>query len=144
MPITPAVATILSGERGRHPTRVFTYVCARNRHDPKRNILQRKGERYPFTKDGWRRAWEEALAEAGIEDFRFHDLRHTAGTRLQRATGNIKTVQRLLGHKDIRTTLRYIRTDLADVRAGMEAVEKATLRPRLVAEAEKKESEPSA
>jgi integrase len=52
VPITPAVATTLSRERGHHPARVFTYVSARNRHDPKRRILQKKGERYPFTRDG--------------------------------------------------------------------------------------------
>ena len=115
-------------------------MCVRNRHDPKRNTLQHRGERYPFTKAGWRRAWAEALVEAKIENFRFHDLRHTAGTRAQRAIGNLKTVQRMLGHKDIKTTLRYIRSDVADVRAAMEAVERATLGPRLVDEEEKKES----
>jgi len=144
VPITPAVATILSRERGHHPTRVFTYVCARNRHDPKRGTLQKKGERYPFTHDGWRRAWAGALAAANIENFRFHDLRHTAATRTQRAVGNLKTVQRMLGHKDIKTTLRYIRSDVADVRAAMEAVEKATLGPRSVDTEEKKESGSSA
>jgi integrase len=119
-------------------------VCARNCHDPKRNTLQNAGERYPFTRDGWRRAWAEALVEAKIEDFRFHDLRHTAATRAQGAVGNLKTVQRMLGHKDIKTTLRYIRSDVADVRAAMEAVEKATLGPRVVGEEEKKESGSSA
>lgn len=55
LPITPAVAVILSRERGRHQARVFTYVCARNRYDPRTKVLQRKGERYPFTHDGWRK-----------------------------------------------------------------------------------------
>jgi integrase len=137
----PAVATILSRERGHHPTRVFTYVCARNRHDPKRNTLQNSGARYPFTRDGWRRAWAEALAEAKIENFWFHDLRHTAATRAQRAVGNFKTVQCMLGHKDFKTTLRYIRSDVADVRAAMETVEQATLGPRAVGEEEKKGGE---
>lgn len=123
LPITPALAAILSLERDRHEVRVFTYVCARNRHDPKRKMMQRKGERSPFTKHGWRRAWMAALRAADIEDFRFHDLRHTAGTRALHAHKNLKTVQRMLGHKDIKTTLRYTRSDVADVRAAMEAVE---------------------
>ena len=42
-----------------------------------------------------------------------------------RAVGNLKTVQRMLGHKDIATTLRYTRSDTDDVRAAMEAVENA-------------------
>jgi integrase len=140
VPITPAVATILSQERGRHLTRVFTYVCARNRRDPKRGTLQKKGERDPFTQDGWRKEWKRALATAGIEDFRFHDLRHTAGTRALRAHRNLRAVQKMLGHQSITTTLRYTRSDIDDVRAAMEAVEKATLRPRVVAEQEKKEA----
>jgi integrase len=123
IPITPAVAAILSLERGRDRERVFTYVCDRNRHDPRRGIVQRKGVRYPFTHDGWRKAWKAALEAAGITDFRFHDLRHTAGTRALHAHRNLKTVQRMLGHKNIATTLRYTRSDVEDVRAAMEAVE---------------------
>jgi integrase len=47
LPITRAVAAILSRERGHDPVRVFTYVCARNRYDPRTKTFQRKGERYP-------------------------------------------------------------------------------------------------
>ena len=123
VPITPAVAAILSLERGRHCELVFTYVCDRNRHDPRRGFPQKKGARYPFSHDGWRKAWQAALEAAGIADFRFHDLRHTAGTRALHAYRNLKTVQRMLGHKNIATTLRYTRSDVEDVRAAMEAVE---------------------
>jgi integrase len=80
------------------------------------------------------------LAAAGIEDFRFHDLRHTAGTLAPRAHRNLRAVQKMLGHQSITTTVRYAHSDLDDVRAAMEAIEKATLRPRVVAEQEKKES----
>lgn len=123
VPITPAVAAILSLERGRHRERVFTYVCDRNRHDPRCRFIQRKGVRYPFTHDGWRKAWKAALGAAEIADFRYHDLRHTAGTRALRAHRDLKTVQRMLMHRDIATTLRYTRSDVEDVRAAMEAVE---------------------
>lgn len=123
VPITGAVAAILSLERGNHRERVFTYLCAANKHDPHRGIMQAKGARYPFTRSGWRRPWAKALQEAGIEDFRFHDLRYTAGTRALHAHRNLKTVQRMLGHKNIATTLRYTRSDVEDVRTAMEAVE---------------------
>lgn len=122
LPLTDALAAILSVERGRHPIFVFTYVCDRNRYDPERKEQQRKGERYPFSRDGWRRAWQAALNAAKIGDFRFHDLRHTAGTRTLRATGNLKLVQKMLGHQDIKTTLRYTIADVDDIRAGMDAV----------------------
>lgn len=125
VPITAAVAELLQAERGHNFERVFTYLCERNRHDRHKGVQQNKGERYPFTKNGWRKEWRRALEEAGITDFRFHDLRHTAATRALRAVGNLKTVQRMLGHQDIATTLRYTRSDTDDVRAAMEAVAKA-------------------
>ena len=44
---------------------------------------------------------------AGIEDFRFHDLRHTFATRLVMAGVDFLTIMELLGHKNIETTMRY-------------------------------------
>jgi integrase len=123
LPLTPALAAVVSGERGRHPVYVFTYAAARNRHDRHRGTVQAKGDRYPFTITGWRREWARALAAAGIADFRFHDLRHTAATRKLRASGNLPAVQHMLGHTSIDTTLRYARTAIADVRAMMEVEE---------------------
>lgn len=54
-----------------------------------------------------RTSFEKALKKAGIEDFHFHDLRHTFASHLVMAGVDIKTVQELLGHKDIQMTLRY-------------------------------------
>lgn len=116
IPLVPELVALLSIERGRHPTRVFTYEVRRGRGERKRST------RHPFTVTGWRRAWARALKAAGIEDLRFHDLRHTAATRTLRATQNLKVVQRLLGHRDIATTSRYAHAMLDDVAAGMIAV----------------------
>ncbi len=38
---------------------------------------------------------------------RFHDLRHTFGSRQAMEGFNLRTIQQLLGHKDLRMTLRY-------------------------------------
>jgi len=43
---------------------------------------------------------------AGVEDFRFHDLRHTFASYLTMAGVNLRTVQTLLGHKDLRMAMR--------------------------------------
>ena len=48
LPITPAVAAILSRERGRHQERVFTYVCVRNRYESPHQNAPAKGRAAPL------------------------------------------------------------------------------------------------
>jgi integrase len=57
--------------------------------------------------DEVKRSFNTACRKAGIKDFRFHDLRHTFASHLIMNGVDLKTVMRLLGHKDIRMTLRY-------------------------------------
>ena len=79
----------------------------------------------------------EALTAAEIENFRFHDLRHTRGTRILRQTGNLAAAQKALAHKNIRTTLRYAHAFDDDVRKALEASESRTI-PEVDAVEEKK------
>ena len=51
--------------------------------------------------------FKEALEKAGIEDFRFHDLRHTAASLYATGGSDIMSLKNLLGHKSIRMTQRY-------------------------------------
>ncbi|MBM4354522.1 MAG: hypothetical protein FJ109_12160 [Deltaproteobacteria bacterium] len=55
----------------------------------------------------FRTAWERALRLAGIQDFRFHDLRHTAASQLAMAGVNMRTIQEILGHRSPAMTQRY-------------------------------------
>jgi integrase len=54
-----------------------------------------------------RRRYAAALARAGLRSLRFHDLRHTFGTRMI-AKADIRRVQEWMGHADIQTTMRYL------------------------------------
>lgn len=75
--------------------------------------LKRKSEYvFPSPKTGGkltgiRRSFGRAVEEAGIKDFRFHDLRHTAATRMADAGADAFTLATILGHSDIRITARY-------------------------------------
>lgn len=55
-----------------------------------------------------RTAFNAACRRAAIENLHFHDLRHTFGSDLVNSGADIKTVQALMGHKSIVSTLRYI------------------------------------
>lgn len=52
-------------------------------------------------------AFYEALKKSKIEDFKFHDLRHTFASNLVMAGVEINDVRELLGHKRMEMTLRY-------------------------------------
>lgn len=61
----------------------------------------------PYTRLGYRRAFKTALRKAGIENFRFHDLRHTFASWLALTTKDIYLVSRMLHHQSVQTTKRY-------------------------------------
>jgi integrase len=54
-----------------------------------------------------RRRYAAAAKRAGLRALRFHDLRHTFGTRMI-AKADIRRVQEWMGHADIQTTMRYL------------------------------------
>lgn len=61
----------------------------------------------PMDARNLRRDFDKAVTKAGLQPFRFHDLRHTFASRLAMNGANDRTLQELLGHKTPRMILRY-------------------------------------
>lgn len=79
------------------------------------------------------RAFSSAMTDSGLRAAKgargTHALRHHGGMQMLRATGNLRTVQKLLGHSSIQSTLTYAHALEGDVRAGLEAVSRLAPEP---------------
>lgn len=116
IPMSSAVFELLWSMKDHDPVWVFTYVAART--DKRKG--RHRGLRYPTTDAGLRTAMRRAVGNAGIAHLRFHDLRHTAATRILRKS-NLRVVQQLLGHSEPSTTAKYAHALSEDIRAAMDA-----------------------
>lgn len=75
---------------------------------------------FVFDRRNRRRIFEKALKDAGIEDFRWHDLRHTHATWLRQAGVALEIVQRSLGHQSLAMTQRYAHVADHELREGLQ------------------------
>ena len=69
--------------------------------------------------------WYRIRREAGIEDVRLHDLRHTMASHAVMNGVPVPVVSRLLGHSNVRMSLRYAHLADRDIKAAAERVGKA-------------------
>jgi integrase len=67
-----------------------------------------------------KKSFASACKRAGIEDFRIHDLRHTAATRWRQAGADEFTVMRLLGHTRVNTSAIYAHSTPMELRQIVE------------------------
>ena len=76
-----------------------------------------------------RTAFTTAMERAGLEGFRFHDLRHTFASHYMMRGGNLYELKDILGHSDIKMTIRYAHLSPHHLRGGVERLK--GLAPRL-------------
>lgn len=91
IPVNDDLADLFKNTRKRDELR-FEYVFCDSKARPFKQINN---------------SFQATLKKAGIEDFRFHDLRHTFATHFVMRGGSLKELQELLGHKTMTMALRY-------------------------------------
>lgn len=110
VPLADKAARVVAAQRGKHPTYVFTF-----RGRPVRWVNNT--------------AWKSALHKAGIENFRWHDLRHTWATRHNHAGTPMHVLQELGGWKSPVMVQRYAHHSTAHLASHVDAFERHLRRP---------------
>jgi integrase len=65
------------------------------------------------------RWFERCCERAGLSGIKIHELRHFAGDRLWRETGDLIAAQQIPRHESVRTTQEYLHPTADDLRAQM-------------------------
>ena len=67
-------------------------------------------------------AWAKLCEEAKVSDARFHDLRHSAVTRLLEAGVDIRTIMAITGHKSVARFKRYSHPSDSHLKTAVEGL----------------------
>ncbi|MGD0280932.1 MAG: site-specific integrase [Dissulfurispiraceae bacterium] len=82
------------------------------------------GNGTPYIARNMYREFKKACIRAGLPTFRFHDLRHTVGTRLARAGYDIYAIANVLGHSQLSTTQRYAKHNVKSLESVVKSLDK--------------------
>lgn len=81
-------------------------------------FLTQNGTPYsPKNSSALKRTFTTARKKSGLMDLRFHDLRHTAATRMAENGASVVAVKEICGHANINTTLQYFHPDKSLIEA---------------------------
>jgi len=72
-----------------------------------------------------------ACRAAGIEDFKFHDARHTFAATLRQAGAGLDDLMHLMGHSDLRMTTRYAHLSQEHLRSAASKMDGVLTLPKL-------------
>nr|WP_165786496.1 site-specific integrase [Mixta theicola] len=101
IPLNETACQILEKQRGKHKRWVFVHTSAAYRSDGTKTAAVRK------MRTDSNKAWKGALRRAGIENFRFHDLRHTWASWLVQSGVPLSALQEMGGWESIEMVQRY-------------------------------------
>jgi integrase len=88
-----------------------------------RAVQRRIGDGRVFSIRNIQKSFDRACMRAGIQDFTFHDLRHTFASHLVMSGVDLNTVRDLLGHKTLTMTLRYAHLSPAHRKEAVEVLD---------------------
>lgn len=124
--VLPSEVLVVRGKNGKPRTVPLSPEAARVAETQLADLTNKK---YLFTSKRTggmisevKRAFAGAVIDAGIEDFRFHDLRHTFATRLNAAGVDAITRRDLLGHSTIEMSDDYTHSSSEGRRRAIEAL----------------------
>ena len=110
--------TILESKNGHSRTIPLTPKA----HDLLQGLEREDDRVFPVTKNALKMAWGRMMTLAGIEDLRFHDLRHEAVSRFFEMGLTVPEVASISGHKDMKMLMRYAHANEAVVLEKLQRV----------------------
>jgi len=114
IPLNQSAVAVLARWGSRMPeARPYHYVfpaCEHHNVDPDRPITS------------FRTAWRKATRVAGLAGLRFHDLRHTAITKLAESLASEQTIMAIAGHVSHRMLEHYSHVRMEAKRKAVEAI----------------------
>jgi integrase len=84
------------------------------------------GRVFPLSAESVKQSFERAVKRAGLVDFRFHDLRHEATSRLAEVLDNVLELSSVTGHKTVQMLKRYYHPRASDLARKIDARRKET------------------
>ncbi len=111
LPLSPQALEVLKELKGNNPRIGYIFVNSR-------------GKPYKYDDRTYLKAFKTACKKAGLQDFRFHDLRHTFASWLALEGTDLYTIQHLTRHKSTAMVKRYAHLSPEHLRKALEKLGK--------------------
>ena len=113
-PLNPTAQKILQRLKEQNPNKPDDLVFVRR---------DGAGQTQSITRQWYQAHWRKACAEAGIENLRFYDLKHTLGQFMREQGESDFTIRDTFNHTNLKSTERYIGFNVAPVSRALKRVD---------------------